>query len=208
MKFHIVRTIHAQDQPGGAIAPGHAVRVLTGGRIPEGCDTVAPEEETAPGPDEVLIRTPSAPGRFIKPRGAFMRKGDRLLDSGTAVSPAGSAAMVRAGIRTIRVHRPVTVSLLSLGDELADPRSGVGPEASDPSSASPVLQMPADNLVLMEGLLRRYGAGTVHIAVRGDDPGPGDRVPGRTPRPSDHHHGRHGPQPQGFDPAGGQGWRV
>ena len=51
------------------VEPGAAARIMTGGALPPGADTVVPVEQTAVEGDTVLIRVDPGPGRFVRQAG-------------------------------------------------------------------------------------------------------------------------------------------
>src|SRR4029450_4433593 len=51
------------------VEPGAAARIMTGGAMPPGADTVVPVEQTSADGDTVLVRLDPGPGRFIREAG-------------------------------------------------------------------------------------------------------------------------------------------
>ncbi|MEX0758026.1 MAG: molybdopterin molybdenumtransferase MoeA, partial [Tistlia sp.] len=47
----------------GRIGPGEALRIFTGGPVPEGADTIVIQENTARDGDAVLVKAPSPTGK-------------------------------------------------------------------------------------------------------------------------------------------------
>src|ERR1700704_4707408 len=61
---------------------GEAVRIFTGGVIPEGTDAVIIQEDTVMEDGGITITEAARPGRHIRPAGIDFRKGDVLLAKG------------------------------------------------------------------------------------------------------------------------------
>ena len=65
---------------------GEAVRIFTGGVIPEGADAVVIQEDTVVDGDGITITEAADPGRHIRPAGVDFNKGDVLLTAGSRLT--------------------------------------------------------------------------------------------------------------------------
>ncbi|NHA67620.1 molybdopterin molybdotransferase MoeA [Phycicoccus flavus] len=110
--------IAAGDTTRHVLAPGHALRIMTGAPLPEGCDAVVPVEHTDGGAESVLVRVEPAPGRYVRARGEDVRTGDVVLRAGTALGPGHVALAAAANVPEVTVHRRPRVTVVSTGDEL------------------------------------------------------------------------------------------
>ncbi len=113
----------------GKVAPGTAVRIMTGAPMPSGADAVVPFEDTdEPGErrfgtfakpvDSVAIYTAVGKGANVRCAGEDMRKGARVLTKGMMLRPAHIGALASLGRGTTKVIRRPVVAVLSTGDEL------------------------------------------------------------------------------------------
>ena len=64
------------------VGAGEAVRIFTGGVIPDGADAVIIQEDTGVDGDHITITEAAVPGRHIRPAGVDFREGDVLLARG------------------------------------------------------------------------------------------------------------------------------
>jgi len=160
-RLAVSRTVCAESRDGGTIAPGEAVRVLTGGLVPHGADAVLAEEDVAVLDGAIEVREPARPGWFVRPPGGEVPAGAAVVPAGAVVTPQAAAVLMRAGVSALAVHPAPKVRALALGSELADPA-----DPHPPATA----RFAADNLVLVGGLLRRAGAEVVETGVLPDDP--------------------------------------
>lgn len=155
------------EVPAGAApvspAPGHAVRIMTGARVPDGCDVVVPVEQTdarpgaGPVPQQVTIT--GFDGRsHIRTAGEDVRIGDTVLKAGTRLSATHLAAAAATGLVRLPVRRRPLVALVTTGDELSAPGVQLG-------SA----QIPDSNSVLVAGLLQELGAEVSGVHHAGDE---------------------------------------
>ena len=84
---------------GRTLAEGSAARIFTGAPMPEGADTVVPQEETEVTPAGVVFRQPVREGAWVRRRGSDVPQGGVVLKQGARLTPAASgmgASMRRA----------------------------------------------------------------------------------------------------------------
>ena len=72
------------------VGAGEAVRIFTGGVIPDGADAVIIQEDTVTEDGGITITEAARPGRHIRPAGIDFREGDVLLAPGDAASPTAT----------------------------------------------------------------------------------------------------------------------
>ncbi len=118
VRLPVVAEIPAGQFPPRALAPGEAMRIMTGAPVPEGADSVIRIEDTDRGTQLVNIRDARDVARNVRPLGEDFRKGETLLSAGTAISPATLGVLMSAGVRDVIVHRRPKVGVLGSGDEL------------------------------------------------------------------------------------------
>lgn len=146
------------------VAPGSAVRVMTGGPVPAGFDTVIRVEHTDGGEGEpgfVAIRKTDDRGRHVRPAGEDMTAGDEIVPAGTVVHSGSLPVLLASGRKDVRVHRRPRAGVLSSGDELA------GPERFDR-----VVQgraVPDTNRDMIAAGVREAGGVPVDLGVAPDD---------------------------------------
>ncbi|GAB4084143.1 molybdopterin molybdotransferase MoeA [Myceligenerans cantabricum] len=160
------------------LAPGSAVRIMTGAPVPDGADAVVPVEDTDVGtfnrspadpvPDglrphgsaerDVRVRAPRASGDFVREAGSDVGAGDLVLPAGTRFAPHHVAAVAACGIGEVRVLRQVRVAIVSTGSELVAPGENAGPG-----------QIWDANAVALAAAVRAAGAVVADVARVGDD---------------------------------------
>jgi len=93
-----------------------AVRIETGGFIPEGADAVVPVEETEEMEGRLLVFSPV--GRFanVSLPGEELRKGARILEKGARIRPWHVAALVACGYSRVDVFK-LGAAVIATGDE-------------------------------------------------------------------------------------------
>jgi molybdopterin molybdotransferase len=120
--LEVVEEVQAGDFPTRAVAPGEAIKVMTGAPVPEGAEGVTRIEYTEPGPrpGTVSVFDPGDVNRNIRRKGEDLQLGDRPLAAGTLLRPAEVGVLAMLGQPEVTVYRRPRVGILSTGDELAD----------------------------------------------------------------------------------------
>ena len=112
----------AAGQPfAGTVPPGHALRILTGANIPNGCDTVVLQEDVTATPTHIALHGPLKGGANARRAGEDMTAGETVLPARRRLTPADLATLAACGTGSVTVHRPLRVGVLSTGDELRAP---------------------------------------------------------------------------------------
>ena len=98
---------------------GQAVRILTGGMMPEGADCVVMVEHSRPVNDTLveLVRS-QAPGDHVILRDDDAAKGDLLIPAGRCLRPQEIGLLAALGQVEVPVRRRPRVVIVSTGDEL------------------------------------------------------------------------------------------
>jgi molybdopterin molybdotransferase len=141
------------------VQPGEAVRIMTGGAVPPGADTVVPVEQTATDGDTVLVRLDPGPRRFVREAGEDVRQGTVVLERGRVLDPAAVGMLASVGRKAVPVHPRPHVMVVSTGDELVDPGDPLGPG-----------QIRDSNSWLLVAQVRASGAGAYRCGKLRDDP--------------------------------------
>lgn len=123
----VAATVAAGDPPGLELAPGTAVRIMTGAPVPRGADRVVPVEETDGGAERVVFRAGTAAGAHIRRRGEVQRRGEALLAPPVLLTPGALSLLASQGVAEVSVHRAPRVAILVTGDEVVPPETTPGP---------------------------------------------------------------------------------
>lgn len=157
--------IAAGDNADYQLTPGHAIRIMTGARMPTGADTVIKVEDTTlPAgpldlPKEVTIERCPRAGANVRKAGEDAAVGDLVLEAGTVLTPAALSSAVSIGYSELSVYRRPRVAVISTGLELR------------PAGASlKGAQIPDSNSVLLEALLRRQDVVVSGVYSSDDEP--------------------------------------
>lgn len=109
------------------VEPGTAARILTGGVLPEGADTVVMVEDVELDGDTVSLPAGLRAGTNFHAIGADLRPGELVVAAGTQLGAAEIGLVAALGLPRLAVYRRPKVALLSTGDELVEVGTPPGP---------------------------------------------------------------------------------
>ena len=158
--LRVVGTALAGSAWTGPCGPGECVRIMTGAIMPEGLDTVVPQELVQI--DQDVMRVPAgvlAPGDNRRRMGEDLMQGQPALRRGARLGPAACGLLASLGLAEVRVMRRLKVAYFSTGDEILSlgepPREGAVYDS---------------NRYTVHGLLQRLGCEVIDLGVVRDDP--------------------------------------
>jgi len=103
------------------LAPGEALRIMTGAPLPPGADAVVPLEEAVSEGGSVRIGRTARPRQNVHARAVDLQRGARPIAAGERISAARVPLLATLGCRRVAVRRRPRVELLATGDELVEP---------------------------------------------------------------------------------------
>ncbi len=117
-RLRVVDAVHAGDVSSVELAPGQAVRIMTGAPMPNGADCVCMIEEAVLEGDVVRVPRRFSAGDYVRQVGEDTTPGQLLLSPGDQLDAARIAVLAGQGIAEVLVHRRPRVGVLSTGNEL------------------------------------------------------------------------------------------
>ncbi|HEX7708466.1 MAG TPA: gephyrin-like molybdotransferase Glp [Thermoanaerobaculia bacterium] len=135
VELRVIGDVPAGRPADRTIEPGTAIRIMTGGWVPAGADTVVQVELTAASEKGVAIQQAVTAGTNIRRRGEDVRSGELLVASGTRISAAELATLAACGRTEVPVSQRPVVAIMSTGDELVEPGEAAPPGAIVNSNA-------------------------------------------------------------------------
>lgn len=102
----------------GRVAPGSAVRIMTGAPLPDGADAVLPIENTQIDGERVLVCGDVSPGKHVGQLGEDVRVGDVVANAGRVLRPQDIGMLSSLGFSQALVIRRPRVRILITGNEL------------------------------------------------------------------------------------------
>ncbi len=164
LTLRVVGTALAGKAWQGKVNAGECLKIMTGAILPDGLDTIAPQEfchiDSAHD-----VTTVTIPPNILKAgdnrrlMGEDLMQGQPALKAGQHLTPAALGLVASLGLPDVRVHRRLRVAYFSTGDEVLSlgeaPREGAVYDS---------------NRYTVFGLLTRMGCEVIDMGVVRDDP--------------------------------------
>ena len=146
VRLKLIGMIPAGGDWDGFVQPGEAVKILSGGRVPQGADAVLAEEFTDEADDVITAYADAHAGRNVLLAGNDIHVGKPLVSQGERLSPMKVGLLASAGYVDVPVVRQPKVAIIATGDEVVAPGNPL-----------PDGKLYASNLVTLAGWCVRYG---------------------------------------------------
>ena len=111
----------------GSVAEGDAVRIFTGGVVPDGADRVVIQEDAVADGERITLGSDADSQRYIREIGADFKVGDRLAVP-RRLTPADVALAASMNVPHITVARRPRLAIIATGDELVMPGEDPRPD--------------------------------------------------------------------------------
>nr|WP_183910955.1 gephyrin-like molybdotransferase Glp [Simiduia aestuariiviva] len=147
----------AAGQAAQPLALGSCARIFTGAPIPEGADAVVMQEQCETEGERVRFPLQVEPGNNIRRAGSDLRAGERVLAAGHTLQPQDLGLLASLGLTHAEVVRPLSVAIISTGDELTP--------AGEPLAPGKIYN---SNGPLLTGLLAKLGIAARHTQLPDD----------------------------------------
>jgi molybdopterin molybdotransferase len=143
---------------GGAVGPGEAVRIFTGGLVPPGADAILMQEDAEEASGRVRVKEAVRQGRWIRRRGLDFTAGEELLPAGRRLTARDVGLAAAANHPWLTVHHRPRIGLLATGDEIALP-----------GEAIPAGGIISSNVHALAALVRGAGGEPLVLPIAPDD---------------------------------------
>ncbi|PPC98032.1 MAG: molybdopterin molybdenumtransferase MoeA [Methylotenera sp.] len=158
-RLMVIGTAFAGKAFEGTVADGQCVRIMTGGAIPKGADTVVVQEKTVVDGEFInIIETPK-PHANVRYAGEDLKLGQTVLATGHLMRPADLGLIASLGIAEVRAYRKLKVAFFSTGDELVS--------VGQPLQTGQVYD---SNRYTLFGMLTKLGVEVMDMGAIADDP--------------------------------------
>ncbi|HXC57221.1 MAG TPA: gephyrin-like molybdotransferase Glp [Rhizomicrobium sp.] len=105
----------------GRVGANEAVRIFTGGVMPDGVDSVVIQEDAAAEGDHVTFSVAAAAGQHVRAAGLDFRAGETLVPAGRRLNARDLSLIAAGDVAHVTVRRRPRIVFVATGDELSLP---------------------------------------------------------------------------------------
>ena len=147
------------ESPQVNVGPGEAVRIATGGMLPQGANSVVMIEHTETIDDSTIeVYRSVAPGQNMIAIGEDIKNQSRMLKPGQVIRPQEAGLLAALGKQQVTVFKRPVIGIISTGDEII------------PIDTTPSLGQIRDiNTYTLMGLIQEAGAQAISFGIVRDD---------------------------------------
>jgi len=139
-----------------------SIRIMTGAKIPAGCDAVIMQEQTSTVDHDVIFNVEAESIKSfanIRPTGDDLKPGDIVLNKGHRITPRDLPLIASLGIPSLEVYCRPKVAFFSTGDELQP----LGEKLNEGDIYD-------SNRYGVEALIHRFGCEAIDLGIIADCP--------------------------------------
>jgi molybdopterin molybdotransferase len=117
--FAVVGSVETGEVPTVSVKAGEAVRIPTGGMMPDGADSIVMVEHTQSlDAHTVEVFKSAAPLQHVMEVGEDIRKGEKILAKGSRIRPQEMGVLAALGQTKVSVYKQPVLAIISSGDEI------------------------------------------------------------------------------------------
>ncbi len=142
----------------GDVGSKQARQIWTGNPLPKGANAVAMIENTKKTSEKLEVWVQLATGGNVSKKGEDIKKGEKILEAGTRLTPYHLALLAAMGKSEVKVAEKPRIAILATGNELVE--AGSNPHKN---------QIFDSNRIMVAAMCRELGAETVDLGMAKDD---------------------------------------
>lgn len=140
------------------LGASEAVRIFTGGPVPDGADAIVIQENTDSDGITVTVKESSPAGHYIRPAGLDFRTGDVILRAGDSLTARNIGMAAAMNTPWLSVHRKPRIAILATGNEIVMPGDPIGPN-----------QIVSSNSLALAAMIEASGAEPILLGIAPDE---------------------------------------
>ena len=156
--YRLSGTVFAGTPLDQVIPEDHCARIMTGGQLPAGTDTVVMQEHVHIDGENVFIGANHQQGQNVRQAGEDIKKGQVILKKGIRITAADIGVLASLGIGEAKTRPLLNVAIISTGDELVP--------LGSPLQAGQIYD---SNRYTLTAMLNRFGANILEYGVIKDN---------------------------------------
>jgi molybdopterin molybdotransferase len=142
----------------GTCQPGECIRIMTGAKIPDCCDSVEMQENVTTDDEQITFLQDKTFGSHVRKAGEDIQCGQQVLYSSHKLTAVDIGVLASFGVVDVLVYRKLKVALIATGDEL-----------KLPGQALRVGDIYESNRFVLAAMLKILHVDVIDFGIIGDD---------------------------------------
>lgn len=139
---------------------GECIRIMTGAKLPDDCDTVQMQENCVAQGNQITINKPTSQGQHVRYAGEDVKQGQSVYQQSHRLSAVDIGMLASIGVKDVEVYRQVKVALIATGDELK--------KAGQPLNEGDIYE---SNSSFLAPMLKKLNCEVINFGIIADDKG-------------------------------------
>lgn len=119
--YALIGEIKAGDTSKFDLQPGQAIRIFTGGAVPNGANAVVKQEIVIRKDNTISISEPIKIDANIRPIGEQVQQNDLAFKKGTFLNAGAIGYLATLGLTEVEVYKKPRITIIATGNELTKP---------------------------------------------------------------------------------------
>jgi len=105
----------------GECKAGECIRIMTGAKMPDCCDSVEMQENVSVEGEQITFLQEKSFGSHVRKAGEDIQLNQQVLQQGHRITAVDIGVLASLGVAEVKVYRKLKVALIATGDELKLP---------------------------------------------------------------------------------------
>lgn len=137
---------------------GECIRIMTGAKMPECCNSVEMQENVQVDANNITFIKKKTSGSHVRKAGEDIQLGQEVFTQGRKLSAVDIGILASLGVSEVNVYRKLKVAVIATGDELKLPGQALTPG-----------DIYESNSFVIRGMLEKLHVDVLDFGVIGDD---------------------------------------
>ncbi|MEO9485743.1 MAG: gephyrin-like molybdotransferase Glp [Ekhidna sp.] len=120
-QFEIVGEVAAGNTSKNELSEGQAMRIFTGGKVPENTTAVIMQEKVRVEGTALILEEKVVEGKNVRKRGTEIAEGQVVFEEGHRVTPATVGVLSSLGFGSVTAYQQPVIHVIATGNELVEP---------------------------------------------------------------------------------------
>ena len=121
-EWKLIGEISAGNYKSFKLSNTTTIRIMTGGKLPDGCTSIIPVEDIIDNGSFIALKNSIRvkPSQHIRRLGEDLKQGQVAIQKNTLLKPKHISVLAACGKKRVKIYKKLKIAVLTSGDELID----------------------------------------------------------------------------------------